>query len=213
MGRYLGYLRKATNFETGEPLFEIVKFEHGYGRYTGVAKKNEEEATKLMASLGDEKEVTLAQDAKIPEILAHLMKGHDVYIGGVPKKMSLSDDIEFVGRNLGDDDDPFHKKVDLDVNSPMYIKSKNPIVLHLLKMCESLTDINTHLDESYMFLSRIRWLLSTDVEEAVVAKELAKTAAKNPFTEGLPSLPKPKPRRRTGGRMTSKRATQRQKRI
>jgi hypothetical protein len=214
MGRYLGYLRKATNFETGEPLFEIVKFEHGYGRYTGVAKKNEQEATKLMASLDDEKEVTLAQDASIPEILAHLMKGHNVYIGGVPKKMPLSDDIEFVGRNLGDENDPFHKKLDLDVNSPMLIKSKNPIVIHLLKMCETLADINTHLDESYMFLSRIRWLLSSYVEEIAIAKQLAKTSAKNPFAEELPSLPSTKPRRRrTGGRMTSKRATQRQKRI
>jgi hypothetical protein len=214
MNRYLGYLRQATNPETGEPLFEIVKFEHGYGRYTGVAKKNEQEATALMATLGDdEKEVTLAQDAKIPEILAHLMKGHNVYVGDVPKKMPLVDDTEFVGRNLGDEDDPFHKKLRLDVDSPMYIKSKNPIVLHLLKMCTSLADINTHLEESYMFLSRIRWLLSTQVGEVAEVKELAKTAAKNPFAEPLPSSSPSRPRRRTGGRMPSKRMTQRQKRI
>ena len=212
MGRYLNYLRKATNPETGEPLFEIVKFEHGYGRYTGVAKKNEEQAKAIQP--GTESEVTLAQDAKVPEILAHLMAGHNVYIGGVPSKMPLLDDIEFVGRNLGSEDDPFHKKLDLDVNSPMLIKSKNPIVIHLLKMCETLGDINTHLDESYMFLSRIRWYLSSQTEETKVAKELAKTAAKVPFGEELPSLPSTKPRRRrTGGRMTSKRATQRQKRI
>ena len=212
-GRYLEYLRKATNFETGEPLFEIVKFEHGYGRYTTTAKKNEEEATALMASLGDEKEATLAQDARIPEILAHLMKGHSVYIGGVPKKMPLIDDTEFVGRNLGEEDDPFHKKLRLDIDSPMYIKGSNPIVLHLLKMCSSLSDINTHLEESYLFLSRIRWLLTTDVGEAAAAKEMVKMAARNPFAEELPALPASKPRRRTGGRMPSKRSTHRQKRI
>lgn len=214
MARYLGYLRKATNPETDEPLFEIVTFEHGYGRYTGVAKRNEEQAKALPA--GDEPEVTLAQDAPVPEILAHLMAGHSVYVGGVPAKMPIVDDTEFVGRNLGDEDDPFHKKLRLDVSSPMYIKAKNPIVIHLLKMCENLTDINTHLEESYMFLSRIRWFLSTDVAEVAEAKELAKMAVRNPFAEELPTMPedgKKKMRRRTGGRVVSKRETKRQKRI
>lgn len=215
MGRYLNYLRKATNPETGEPLFEIVKFEHRYGRYTSVAKRNEDAATALMATLSDsEPEVTLAQDAKIPEILAHLMKGHNVYIGGVPKKMPLLSDPEFIGRNLGGEADPFHKNLELDIASPMYIKSKNPIVLHLLKMCETLGDINTHLKESYMFLSRIRWYLSTPTEEAKVTEELVKAQrSDNPFVEKVSLTLADRPRRRTGGRMLSKRMTRRQKRM
>jgi hypothetical protein len=213
MGWYLQYLRKATNPETGEALFEIVNFEHGYGRYTGVAKRNEDAAKTIQ--VGDEPVVTLAQTAPIPEILAHLMAGHNVYIGSVPKKISLSRDAEFIGRNLGEEDDPFHKKLRLDVDSPMYIKSKNPIVIHLLKMCENLADINTHLEESYMFISRIRWYLATIIEEKTLAKQMALTA-KNPLVEDLPTMPASpmsSRKRRTGGRILSKRATRRQKRI
>lgn len=211
---YLQYLRTAENPDTGEKLFEIVIHEHKYGRYNKVAERNEAEATKLMnaADFPTDTEVTLPQTARVPEILAHLMKGHNVFVGGVPKRMPLVDDTEFVGRNLGAEKDPFHKQLRLDTDAPMYIKSKNPIVLHLLKMCSNLADINTHLEESYLFLSRIRWLLTSDVGEAKVATELAKTQL-NPLAEELPASTLRRARRKTGGRMLSRNATHRQKRM
>ena len=216
--KYLDYMKIAVQPDTGEKLFEIVPYNQTYGRYKTLAERNEA-AAKSLAEKPDfpaEMEVTLPQTAPIPEILAHLMKGHSVFIGGVPRKMPLLDDTEFVGRNLGVEEDPFHTQLKLDADAPMFIKPTNPVVLHLLKMCSNLGDINTHLEESYMFLSRIRWLLSSDTEEATERKMMAKTVAKNPFAEDLPTMSSPPAsrRRRTGGRpKANKKSTLRQKRI
>jgi hypothetical protein len=216
--KYLDYMKKAVQPETGEALFEIVPHAQMYGRYKTLAEKNEAAAKVISSAPGfpSEMEVKLPQTAPIPEILAHLMKGHSVFIGGVPRKMPLLDDTEFVGRNMGEEEDPFHIQLKLDSNAPMYIKPTNPIVIHLLKMCTTLEDINTHLMESYMFLSRIRWLLASDTEEAAAKKEMIKTSRKSPFGEELPKMvtPESRGRKRTGGRRKpTKKSTLRQKRI
>jgi hypothetical protein len=39
----------------------------------------------------------------------------------------------------------------------MFIHSGNPIIHHLLMMSKTLEDINTHLKNSFVFASRIRW--------------------------------------------------------
>jgi hypothetical protein len=48
----------------------------------------------------------------------------------------------------------------------MYISAKNPIVIDLLAMCKTLEDVNIHLKESFVFLSRIRWLLTSALQQA-----------------------------------------------
>jgi len=52
-----------------------------------------------------------------------------------------------------------HRTVKMDVTKPIYFGWTNPVVIHLLKMCGSLADINGHIENSYMFCTRIRWLM------------------------------------------------------
>jgi hypothetical protein len=52
----------------------------------------------------------------------------------------------------------------------MFISAKNPIIIHLLAMCKTLEDVNVHLKESFIFLSRIRWSLRTAQGEASALK-------------------------------------------
>jgi hypothetical protein len=53
----------------------------------------------------------------------------------------------------------------------MYFSSKNGVLVHLLAMCETLADINTHLKASYIFTSRIRWDLSW-VQKRILAAQV-----------------------------------------
>jgi hypothetical protein len=60
----------------------------------------------------------------------------------------------------------------------MFFSSRSHIVFALISMCETLADINIHMSNSYMFLSRIRWqLLRPDpnsplpiIEQGIVPK-------------------------------------------
>jgi hypothetical protein len=47
-----------------------------------------------------------------------------------------------------------------DMNKPMFFSSKNPILYHILAMCEKPDDLTRIFNESYTFLARTRcyWL-------------------------------------------------------
>ena len=90
------------------------------------------------------------------------MKGLDVYIGDEARQPPY---VEFAGRNYGQNLDIYLVNLQLDHSSSMFISAKNPIIIHLLAMCKTLEDVNIHLKESFVFLSRIRWSLRTAQQE------------------------------------------------
>jgi len=147
-GDYLTYMRRARNFETRRPLFNIVPFESKYGKYNLVAAKN----AKNMPKVQGKGVAKLPLNPPIPHILAHLRAGNDVQIGNI----SPAPNAEFTATNRNKSRGA-HVKIVVDVTRPMYISASNPIIQHLLRMCKTLEDINVHLTESYVFASRIRW--------------------------------------------------------
>jgi hypothetical protein len=163
MGPYLEYLSEATNLDE-EYLFEIVPYKKKYGRHQATADKNINDS---------EKETEMPTDFNIPKILSQLKKGNDVTIGSDPRIEELKKQpLEFIAYNtayLKDEpreDDytmdttyPDLKPI-FDMNKPMFFSSKNPILYHILAMCEKPDDLTRIFNESYTFLARTRcyWL-------------------------------------------------------
>ena len=168
-GPYLNYMKNAVNPNTNEKVFEVVEFSNKYGRYSATALKNLANGrAKAHPGTGL---VRLPLLAPIADILGALMKDRDVMIGSHP---SLGRDMEFSARNIGTMKNPYLAHIKIDFSSSMYISAKNPIIIDLLAMCKTLEDINTHLKESFLFLSRIRWLLidaKTQAESVPGAKK------------------------------------------
>ena len=159
---YLKYMKTARHHETGEPMFEVIDYEDNYGpRYNTVVLQNTE-AAKLVQVLQEPKtQVKLPIGTPIPTILAHLMKGIDVKIGEVTQVKPLT---EFMATNIGEKPkDLYTMNIKIDFTKPMFISATNPIVTQLISMCKEIGDINTHLEQSYVFMSRIRWDLKTDL--------------------------------------------------
>jgi hypothetical protein len=160
-GPYLKYMKSTVNPSTDEKIFEVVDFSEKYGRYSTIALKNLANGrAKKPATSGL---VRLPLLPSIPDILGPLMAGQDVMVGSHPIP---SPEMEFSGRNIGTDLDPYLANIKLDHSSSMYISAKNPIVIDLLAMCKTLEDVNIHLKESFVFLSRIRWLLTSALQQA-----------------------------------------------
>lgn len=154
---YINYIKATVSTADGKRPMDVVDFEDKYGIYNTLALKNKDAASVVNVTTPEGTLAKLPINAPIPEILAHLMKGYDVQIGADAGMMPKT--TEFAAKNLGQKEDPFHVNLKIDVQSPMFISSKNPIIQHMLMMCETLDDINKHLQESYTFLSRIRWNL------------------------------------------------------
>ena len=182
-GPYLEYLKCAKNFSSGEPLFEVVGYDDKYGRYNSVAYENDSKARSLPVDSSGP--IDLPLTATIPEILANLYKGRDVRLGGSIEKPVNS---EFVAHNVGGDSDHYIPRMKLDTTKPMYISTSNVIIQHMLRMCKDLSDINKHLSESYVFVSRIRWSL-IEVPESQVPPPLEPipTPASIPVETPLPA--------------------------
>lgn len=159
-GPYLEYLKCAKNFETNQPLFDVVSFDDKYGKYNSVAYENDSKARAIPVDGSGAAELPLT--ATIPDILANLYKGRDVQLGG---QVQRPPNTEFVAHNLNTETDHYFAPLRLDVTKPMYISASNVIIQHLLRMCKTLEDINIHLADSYTFVSRIRWSV-TDVQGA-----------------------------------------------
>lgn len=163
--RYLDYMKNAKNFTTGDKMFEVVEFEDKFGRFNAQALKNKEAAKGVSVVLADGELAKLSTaEATIPAILANLEKGHDVEIGGSLGMPAV--EVEFMCSAVNPPVVKFAVKLVVDTKAPMFISSKNPIIQNLLLMCNTLEDINVHLTESYLFVSRIRWLIKSKKSDA-----------------------------------------------
>ena len=172
LGPYLKYMKSDDH----EKLMNIVPYEQRYGIYNEIVDRNRGLAIKLKVPLGASP-VVLPFTETIPVILNHLIQGKDVWIGKQLK--TTSETIEAVAFNKGSRiKTEYLSKILLDVTKPMFFSSRSHIVFALLSMCEKLADINIHMSNSYMFLSRIRWqLLRPDpnsplpiIEQSIVPK-------------------------------------------
>jgi hypothetical protein len=177
--RYFKYLEGARGTFTQQPLVKIVKLEEMYGDYNQIAAKNLQGLGPSPALPGvavrqgaisnplpsRERPVQLRPPASLPqtasvrEILEKLMMGEDVELGA---KVPHGAEDECVGINTSTTAvDMYTRTLELDTNSPMFFSAKSHTLIHLLAMCDTLKDINKHLAGSYLFMSRIRWNLTT----------------------------------------------------
>ena len=155
--KYLKYMKTAKNGFTKELLMNIIDFADKYGPYNDIATKN---LAGLTASPppATPTRVTLPFNAPIPDILKVLFAGNDVELGGSVKDVRPEDEV--VGyTNSTTPVDMYTRTVKIDISEPMFISGKCKIIRHALAMCETLADINKHIEGSYMFMSRIRWNL------------------------------------------------------
>lgn len=167
-GPYLKYMKTSKNPSTEEALFEVVDFDDKYGRYSALALKNLADAKALqVASIPGatvtDTELKLPLLPSVVQVLAGLLSGRDVFVGGEARPPAY---IEIAARNIGPQQDAYLVQLKVDHSSSMFFSAKNPIVVHLLAMCKTLEDMNIHLKESFLFLSRIRWALRTAQSEA-----------------------------------------------
>jgi hypothetical protein len=152
---YLKYMKNARHHQTGRPLFEVVDFEDGYGRYNTVVLKNRDSAKAVKVLMDAPAQASLPLTAPVPTILAHLLKGVDVKLGEVGQIPPLT---ECMATNLAaEGEDVYNQRISIDVAQPIFFSAKNPILVQLVSMCRTLADINVHLEQSYVFMSRIRW--------------------------------------------------------
>ena len=177
--RYFKYLESARGTFTQQPLVKIVKLEEMYGEYNKIAAKNLQGLGPSPALPGvavrrgaisnplPSRErpaqvrppASLPQTASVREILEKLMMGEDVELGA---KVPHGAEDECVGINTSTTAvDMYTRTLELDTNSPMFFSAKSRTLIHLLAMCDTLKDINKHLAGSYLFMSRIRWNLTT----------------------------------------------------
>jgi hypothetical protein len=152
---FLRYMKNARHHETGKPLFEVVDFEDGYGRYNTIALQNREAAKGVQVPAESFTQASLPINTPIPVILAHLMKGVDVKLGAVGQVPPVTECMVSDSRPSSGIEYP--TRIGVDITKPMFFSAKNPILTQLISMCKTLADINVHLEESYVFMSRIRW--------------------------------------------------------
>lgn len=163
LGPYLDYLSSAKNADD-ELLFEVVPFDQKYGRHQAVADKN-------ITASENESEIPTSFD--VPKILAQLKKGVDVTIGSDSRIDELKKQpLEFIAYNKsaksGASTDNDHTldtanpdlKPEFDISKGMFFSAKNPVLYHILAMCEKAEDLTSIFNESYTFLARVRcyWL-------------------------------------------------------
>lgn len=163
MGPYLDYLSKATN-ANDELLFEVIPFDKEYGRHQATAERN--------IKISDE-QTEIPTTFDIPKILAQLKKGNDVTIGSDPRIEDLKKQpLEFIAYNTAySKDEPQDNEHSMDttypdlkpifdMNKPMFFSAKNPVLYHILAMCDGPEHFTSVFNESYTFLARVRcyWL-------------------------------------------------------
>ena len=162
---YLAYLRKAKT-NKGDPFYKVVDFDLKYGAFNQVAYKNMEKSNAIEDLPEKGKLALLPQDASIPLILAHLKNDSDVVIGPFVGRFSTIYDL--IAENVGTDHTAYYQRdIKIDVKKPMFISGFNPVIVHLLMMCETLEDMNKHFHQSFVFATRIRALWTkTDLKSA-----------------------------------------------
>jgi hypothetical protein len=152
---YLKYLRKAKNNE-GTPFFKVVDFDEKYGKFNKVAIDNTEKVKAIPdTSIPRRHQVVLPQDTPVANIIAHLKKDNNVILGNYNGKFAQH--IDLIAENTGGPATSFYQKgIVLDTTKPMFFSAGNPVLVHLLMMCEKLEDINLHYKQSFLFATRIR---------------------------------------------------------
>ena len=188
-GPYLTYLKTATDKKhSGTPRFKIVDYKDKYGVYNEVVADNIEKAKTEAIVPSNDGVALLSQSATIPQILAHLQHGMNVQIGDDTDPLG---DIETDIRCSNTVDVPetgIVDRIQIDTHSPLYFGHKNPVVTHLVSMSRDLTDLNTHLMDSYIFVSRIRWNIKNGLPSNNVVPE---APAPLPEAPGGPAPPPP----------------------
>jgi hypothetical protein len=163
--RYLRYMKEAKNFFTQDVMLKVVDFAEKYGEFNEIATQNLQGITPNNSGQGQK--VSLALDAPIPEILKALYSGSDVELGGPVAGVGPED--EFVGTDGStrqDGIDMYTRAIRVDTTAPMFLSGKSSTLRHLITMCETIADINKHV-QTYTFISRIRWNLSKPAGQPV----------------------------------------------
>lgn len=179
MEPYVNYLKSAKN-SNGQPAYRVIGFAEKYGEFNSVAEQNLAQADQLKSTYAGQTDIAiLPASATIPEILARLKNGQDVTVGGKPCR-PIDDQVECILTRIPPQARTFPmdlknvsmrgkpipeidiRELIIDLEAPMYFSAQSPIVIHLLAMCTSLSDLNKHVKDSYLFHSRIRWQLSED---------------------------------------------------
>lgn len=174
-GPYLNYIKTATN--SADPpnnkLFNVVSWDEKYGQHNQTATTNLTFNNNVITPYGNAacEQNVMDVPPTTPDIikvcLGHLRAGHSVRVGGDGTFTSTSD-IRITPKNIIKAQDQYTvgmppsdiiRRFEIDTTQPIYFSCKNPIVMHLLAMCENLESLNVHLKDSYMFTSRISWQL------------------------------------------------------
>jgi hypothetical protein len=152
---YLKYLRRAKN-NAGSPFFKVVDFDEKYGKFNKVAMDNTEKIKAIPdESIPRRHQVVLPQNTPVANIIVHLKKDNNVILGNYNGKFAQH--IDIIAENTGGPSTSFYQKgVVLDTTKPMFFASGNPVLIHLLMMCDKLEDINLHYKQSFLFTTRIR---------------------------------------------------------
>jgi hypothetical protein len=175
-GPYLEYMKNSTNTNK-EKMFNVIPWNETYGIHTVTASKNILAAKDVQKPLPVEDFIVVPNTTPIPEIIYYLHNGKDVYLG--EKIEGLGPEIQAAATNNGG---RFLKRylpeIKLDLTKPMFFSSKSRVVGCLLRMCKELQGVNTLMNNSYMFVSRIRWAMTQAGKNAPV-----------PNAEGMIQLP------------------------
>jgi hypothetical protein len=173
---YLDYMKNAINTNK-QKMFNIIPWDEIYGEYTVIASKNILSAKDAQPPLPAEDFVVVPLNTSIPVIIYYLHNSKNVYLG--EKIEGLDPEIQAAATNIGP---RFPKRyvpeIALDLTKPMFFSYKSRVVGCLLRMCENLQALNTLMNSSYMFVSRIRWAMTQAGKNAPV-----------PNAEGVIQLP------------------------
>jgi hypothetical protein len=151
---YIRFISTTKN-AAGENIYTVVPFAEQYGKYNNVAKANMEKAAVERLVTSEDTVIQLPQNAPIPTILAHLLAGHDVQIGTDARPLTQGTDCR--AKNVAPSQNGLITLIQLNTSAPMYFSSKSQVLVHLVAMCATISDINAIIKNSYMFTSRIRW--------------------------------------------------------
>ena len=165
--RYLKYMKEAKNHFTGDLMLKLVDFGDKYGEFNEIATRNLQGIVPSTTQQGQK--TSLPLDAPISEILKALYSGSDVELGGAVAGVGSED--EFVGTDAStreDGIDMYTRAIRVDTTAPMFLAARSSTLRHLLAMCETIADINKHV-QTYTFISRIRWNLSKPAGAVAVA--------------------------------------------
>lgn len=156
---YLNYIGKTEGAFSKVPLATVIAFDKRYGdTINAIADKN---LAGLPAQAPPTGTTVSVASGSIPEILKALRAGNNVWTdpAAVNSILPYRDVDCYAVDAAGKEDgaDWYTRFVQVDTTKPMFFAAKSPVLQHLLIMCDTLADMNTHLKNSYLFLSRIRW--------------------------------------------------------